>query len=407
MKRVFLWIGAIIGVVALAVAGFAGWIAASGLPSYDVDVPPLRVASSPERIARGRELAMSLCFHCHADPVTKVMTGRPLADLPVQFGMAASKNITKDMEHGIGSWTDGEIAWAVRTGIQPRTGTYMPPWMPKFAHMSDEDMASIIAFLRSDDPMVAASPVPNQPSAPSFLAKLLCRIAFKPMPYPDQPIIAPDTTDPVARGKYLTTAVYDCYACHSADIATVNPMQPELSEGFFGGGTMMPEAGGNTVPTANITFDRATGIGSWTEEQFVTAMRHAKRPDGSVILYPMARMPHVSDGDLRSMYAYLKTVPRISAHHPQPEAYAEATSGSKGQRAYYRYGCQTCHGKTGLGIADLTLASKRYPDDSTMLQVILRPDTYYPETIMPVWDGVIKTEDQQELVAYVRSLGKR
>lgn len=83
--------------------------------------------------------------------------------------------------------------------------------MPKFPHISDEDLYSIIAFLRSDNPLVQPSDSNPPPIVPSFLTKFLANTAFGPLPYPDEPIVAPDPGDKVAYGKYLATAKFDCY----------------------------------------------------------------------------------------------------------------------------------------------------------------------------------------------------
>src|SRR5438445_5497351 len=108
--------------------------------------------------------------------------------------------------------------------------------MVKLPRASDEEIASIIAFLRSDDPLVQASDVDDIPSRPTFFAKFLCRVAFKPFPYPEQPIVAPPITDRVAHGKHLALNLVNCYACHSADFASNDELRPDRSKGFFAGG---------------------------------------------------------------------------------------------------------------------------------------------------------------------------
>jgi hypothetical protein len=84
--------------------------------------------------------------------------------VPAQFGAAHSANITSDPETGIGTYTDGELAYLLRTGVT-RDGRYTPPWMVKVPNMADEDVLGVIAFLRSDDPLVrpikAKRPNPN------------------------------------------------------------------------------------------------------------------------------------------------------------------------------------------------------------------------------------------------------
>src|SRR4030095_8423020 len=127
-----------------------------------------RVEITPEKIERGRKLANLTCISCHQDPTTGKVTGKLLVDAPKEFRPIYSKNITHDPAHGIGSWTDGELIYFLRTGVH-RTGQYVPPYMPKFPLLSDDDVESIVAFLRSDDPLMAASTAdPPGQTRPSF-----------------------------------------------------------------------------------------------------------------------------------------------------------------------------------------------------------------------------------------------
>jgi cytochrome c553 len=95
--------------------------------------------------------------------------------------------------------------------------------------------------------------------------------------------------DAVAKGAYLVSTAA-CQGCHRAD--------------FTGGGGPPPGA-------ANIT---PIGIGDWNEQQFLTAMREHKRPDGSTIDEVMPRLyGQMSDGDLRAIFAFLRTIPPAGA----------------------------------------------------------------------------------------------
>jgi hypothetical protein len=94
-----------------------------------------------------------------------------------------SKNITRHPDKGIGGWTDGELAYLVRTGIS-RDGRYIP----QLPHLADEDLASIIAFLRSDHPMTAPDAVdPPGRTQPSFLTKALSGGGVWTAPLPERP----------------------------------------------------------------------------------------------------------------------------------------------------------------------------------------------------------------------------
>jgi mono/diheme cytochrome c family protein len=406
MKAFFKWMGIILGIVVLLIAAAGAYVNFNGFPNYPVEKKEFAVNSTPEKVAHGRKLVLNLCYECHNDQATGRMSGRMMIDLPQEFGLAYSRNITQDKEHGIGNWTNGELAWVLRTGIHPHTGRYLPPWMVKLPRMSDHDLESIITFLRSDDPLVQPSSVPSRDSEPSFLAKLLCRIAFKPFDYPAAPVAAVDTNNKVAYGKYLATAVYDCYACHSADFKTMDNQNPEKSEGFMGGGNMLLDASRKPIYSSNITFDKSNGIGNWTEAQFIQAMRHGFRPDGSLIRYPMGRMPNITDNEGAALYAYLQTVPVLNTAHKPSFDYSPVAKGERGREIYYEK-CVYCHSETGRGVGDLTAADKKYPSDEALISVIRNSSTFYPDTKMPVWEGKIAEADFPALAAYVRALCRK
>jgi mono/diheme cytochrome c family protein len=107
----------------------------------------------------------------------------------------------------------------------------------------------------------------------------------------------------IERGRYLTVLA-DCAACHT---------DPDTQVPFAGGRPIETPFG--KVLAANITPDRETGIGNWTDEQFDTAVRGGKAPDGTR-LYPAMPFPYytrMSREDVQAMRAYLSTLPAV--HH--------------------------------------------------------------------------------------------
>ena len=405
IKRALRWVAVVLGLVGAAAGGFAAFVAIRGIPRYTPGNIQLKVDATPQRLARGEKLVRLLCAECHLDPVTRQLTGRRMIDVPPEFGPIVSKNITRDREKGIGGWTDGELAYLVRTGIS-RDGSYIPPYMAKLPHLADEDLASIIAFLRSDHPLTAPAAVdPPGRTRPSFLTKFLSRVAFGPLPYPTRPISAPAPDDKVAYGRYLVFNL-ECWTCHSADFKTMNVLEPEKTPGFLGGGNPMRDLGGRVVPTANLTPDEQTGIGRWSEADFARVLRRGVRPDGRPILYPMTPMPELSTDDLSAIYAYLRTVPKIAnaVARAQPPV---QLGGSPGKLLYYRYGCYGCHGDAGLGIADLRKGGEHYPTDEGLIAWIKNAPAIKPGTRMPQWEGVIPEAEFPVLAAYVRELGAK
>jgi mono/diheme cytochrome c family protein len=298
-----------LAVIVLAVGAFAAFVAIRGIPSGKAETVNLKVDVTPERIARGQKLSSMLCNGCHMDPNTNKLTGRKMDEVP-QFGSVYSKNITQHPDLGIGKWTDGELAYLLRTGVKP-DGTFLPI-MAKLTHMSDEDLHSIIAFLRSGHAWVKADNTKQPESKYSFLAKMVTTLgAVAPMPYPKQLVPEPDTTNLVKWGEYIALHRVECYSCHSRDFTKNDYTNPPESEGFFGGGNEMTGMNGEKVVSRNLTMDEETGIGKWTEEDFIKAVKFGVVPNGPAVRPPMTPYPDLSDNEAKAIYAYLKSLPRI------------------------------------------------------------------------------------------------
>lgn len=276
--------------------------------------------------------------------------------------------------------------------------------MVKLPLMADEDLASIIAFLRSDDPLLRATPGSKPASQPSFVAKLLTHTLMKPLPMPPGPIDAPPVADPVAQGAYLVKGVAACYSCHSASLAAVDDLVPERSQGYLAGGAEFVDGGGKPLFAPNLTFDPNTGLGAWTEAQFVVALRQGVTPDGRVLTYPMAPYVELTEADARAIYAYLKTLPPTQHATPPRFDYGQLQASGAGEHAYNKYGCVACHGPTGAGLFDLTQANTHYPTDAALTAWIRDAPRYKPGTKMPRWDGIIAEADYAPLIQHVRAL---
>jgi len=111
----------------------------------------------------------------------------------------------------------------------------------------------------------------------------------------------PDNYVEIARGKALVTSG-DCVACHTA----------RGGEPLAGGLALQTPFG--TIMAPNLTPDSATGIGSWSADDFARAMHEGRRPDGSY-LYPAFPYPYytkVTRADLDAIYAYLRTLPPVA-----------------------------------------------------------------------------------------------
>ncbi len=309
-------VGLVVGLLLLAVAGFAGFVAVRGIPSYTLPVvaADFRAAPTPERLALGEKLVRASCVDCHRNPQTGTLSGQLVADLPPEFGHIYAANITRDEAHGIGHWTDGQVAALLRTGIGP-DGRYRIV-MPPFPQLADEDLAAIIAFLRSEHPLTQPTAAPSHAQEPSFLAKALTNTVMKPMPIPTQPVLVPAPTDSVALGRYLVAGRYKCFACHSADFKTNDELVPEHSPGYLGGGNRLLNRQQQIVLSRNLTMDGATGLGDWDAGQFAQALRFGLSPHGP-LAYPMPKYSTMTDSEVRAIWAYLQTVPKLKNATPE------------------------------------------------------------------------------------------
>lgn len=281
-------------------------------PTYSVGkIPDMQVEAGPERVAEGSRIASMLCNDCHLGDDGK-LSGKWMQDVPPAFGQFYSANITQHPEQGIGSWTDGELYYFLRTGL--RKDGSLAGIMPQFSRVSDEELMSIIAFLRSEETKV--QPSGNIPPASqfAFLGKLLQKFVFGPSPFPAQPVSRPDTLSQVALGRYLADDLYSCYDCHSASFTSNNKQEPAKSKGFYGGGNELLDMDGRPIYSSNLTPDDETGIGRYSEKAFIQALKYGQRPDGSPIRYPMRPHTAMTDEEVKAIFAYLRSIPPI--HNP-------------------------------------------------------------------------------------------
>lgn len=316
MKKLFKILGGLVAVVVLAVAGFVVFVQARGIPSYEVPrlpAPPA-VAGTAAQVALGEKIVLATCADCHRNPETNTLAGQKLRDLTPDFGAVYSANITQDKTHGIGAWTDAELTTLLRTGIG-RDGRYRVI-MPSFALMSDEDLQGVLAFLRSDNALTRATPTPSHAQEPSFLLKALTNTVMKPTPLPTAAVATPAPTDALAYGRYLAVGRYKCYECHSKDFKSNNPLEPEKSEGYLGGGNKLLNLQGQEVVSRNLTADAETGLGDWTEAQFAQAIKFGMSPHGP-LNYPMPKYSQLTDEEVKALYAYLQSVPKLRNATPE------------------------------------------------------------------------------------------
>ncbi len=329
-KKIAAWTAtALFTAVVVFISVTIGW-----RPVFGAKARPLtdrRFERTPERLERGKYLVngVVLCFDCHSQAIKDFQDVKP-GETPIFTKLGSGRvffedakarlvvpNITPDNETGAGTWTDDQFARAIREGIG-HDGRALFPLMPyeDFRYLTDEDLASIIVYIRSLEPVRHDMPKNKIP----FPLSRLINSAPQPI---HAPVVA-DTSDPVSRGHYLATIAH-CANCHTPKDKTGKPI-PGME--FAGGEPFGP------VVTANITPD-ASGISYYDEKLFLQVMR-----TGHVGARPLnAPMPwwffkNMSDDDLKSIFAYLKTVKPVHHRVDNSETASE---------------CKKCNKKHGAG----------------------------------------------------------
>lgn len=139
------------------------------------------------------------------------------------------------------------------------------------------------------------------------------------------PVTVNAADDLLERGTYLMESIVACGNCHTPKSADAQPIAGmELAGGF------VIEEPAFKAYAPNITMDKETGIGNWTDEEIIRSIRDGLRPDGSVIGPPMPSFLYrdMSDRDARAIVAYLRTVkpvrnivPKSEYHIPLPPSW--------------------------------------------------------------------------------------
>ena len=263
------------------------------------------------RLKRGKYLVEgpASCFHCHSDhdlttptyPVVEAKKGAGWVMPIPELNNIAARNITPDPETGLGAWTDDEIARAIREGVR-KDGTALFPVMPylSYASMDDEDVASVVVYLRTIPAVRNTVPPRQLPFPLEYIVKTIPKPITQPQP--SHPSATPED-----RGKYLV-ALAECQSCHTPTEQGI-PL-PGLE---FGGGAKFIDPGYNGRPifSMNITQD-PSGLTHYDESLFIEIIRSGQITGRTLShIMPFNYFRNMTDDDLRDIWAYIKSRPPV------------------------------------------------------------------------------------------------
>jgi hypothetical protein len=221
--------------------------------------------------------------------------------LPIpELGRLTAPNITSHTDTGIGRWTDDEIGRAIREGIS-RDNTALFPVMPytSLARLSDEDLASVVVYLRTLPPIRNSLPVRRLVFPLDNLINTIPEPIIEPVPPPPM-----DT--PAERGAYLA-AIAGCENCHTPTDSRGRPR----SDLAFGGGAVFRDPGRDmaAVYSTNIS---ASGVAHYDRALFVQTLRTGEFGGRTLShIMPFEAFKNMTDSDLADLFAYLETLPPV------------------------------------------------------------------------------------------------
>jgi mono/diheme cytochrome c family protein len=308
MKKLLAGLGVALVVV---VAAAAVYVASRQHLTFSAPLPAVAASNDPAVIERGHYLVYTLanCSICHGDP-QQVERSRAGEEVPLlggfEFNIPPGKfyprNITPDAETGIGRFSDGEVARALRYGVG-HDGHALLPFM-EMQGLSDEDLVAVVSFLRSTPPVHNVAPA-HQYNVLGMILKATV------LANPVGPKETPPTTNPsgatVENGAYLAGSVINCWACHTER----NPATGKLVGPRFAGGHMVDDFNSKRTWSApNLTNDPTSGrLARFTEDEFVARFKLGPVFPGSPM--PWSHFKNIREDDVRAVYRYLKSLPPV------------------------------------------------------------------------------------------------
>jgi mono/diheme cytochrome c family protein len=298
IRKILKWIGIVLGgLVGLLVLAFTilyllgsvRWNKLHG--KYVVPVETITVPTDEASIARGEHIAtIRMCRHCHLDDLSGQAAGAPiLITLSVP-------NLTSGAG-GVGAVnTDEDWVRAIRHGVghDSRGLVLMPSSV--WYYLSDEDLAALIAYLKSLPPV--NNELPKTDLGPVGRVMLMLG-QLPPEIVPNVISIDHDGPRPVSPepgvtaeyGKYLAAT---CTLCHGSNF----------------NGQLISE-GGPKYLAPNLT--RGGELHAWSEEDFITTLRTGVTPSGHKLIdvMPWKYFGQMTDDELKAVWLYLQSLPAL------------------------------------------------------------------------------------------------
>ncbi|MGC1445630.1 MAG: cytochrome c [Xanthobacteraceae bacterium] len=371
----------------LIVAGFVAWrqfnpgplafaggstVALSDYKDANPTGVPASLASA-DVVKRGEYMARAAdCMVCHTAPGGQAYAGGLAIPLPFG-GTLYSTNITADKDTGIGGYSDQDFLNAVQRGVR-KDGARLYPAMPypSYTYMTDADALAIKAYLLSQPPAHAV----NRADTLGFPYDQRWAMAIWSFFFNADTRFAPNTSQSAQwnRGAYIAEALAHCGECHTPrNLAFALDNRKK----FAGAVT----AGWHAY---NITPDKGTGIGTWSDDEVFDYLAHGHASARGTAAGPMGEavdesFSQMAPEDIHALVSFVRNVPPV-ASPDLPATLAPAAPASPKDNAVaanalgkkiFQEACVSCHNWTGVSAITpyATIAGARAVNDPAATNV--------------------------------------
>lgn len=298
MRKIFKWIGIVLGTLIglVLLAGVALFLMGNARLNkvYSFEPTNLTLPTDAASIEYGKHRAETLCMGCHATDLSGIdnwFNAPPL-------GVIDSANLTTG-EGGLpADFATEDFVLAIRHGVGQDGKPIFMPAVTATSNLSDEDLASIIAYLKTIPPVDHThqerhfTPLANILLAAGMLGSLPVESVSH-----DVHVTAPERGITAEYGGYLVN-INDCRVCHG----------PDLNGGPFPDPTI-------TKISPNIT--PGGELGFWTEEEFITAFQTGVTPNGRQLdpdFMPWKEFANFSAEEAKAIWLYLQSLPKLEQY---------------------------------------------------------------------------------------------
>jgi mono/diheme cytochrome c family protein len=336
-----------------------------------------KALTNTSQVKRGEYLARAAdCLVCHTAPGGAQFAGGLAIPLPFG-GTLYSTNITADRDTGIGDYSDEDFLNTVRRGIR-RDGARLYPAMPfaSYTYMTDADALAIKAYLLS----LPAVHADNRADTLTFPFNQRWAMMFWSWLFNANTRFAPNMAQSAEwnRGAYIAEALTHCGECHTPrNLAFALDNRKK-----FGGAVT---AGWKAF---NITSDKDTGIGSWTDDEMSAYLANGHALGRGTAAGPMGEavdqsFSQMAPADIHALVSYVRSVAPVMSSEPATIAPPAPASPKEGGavadaagRKVFEQACVGCHNWTGVSAISpyATIAGARTvndPSGTNVAQIVI------------------------------------